>query len=43
MTEYNEYFETGGGKWFYTQNKPGTKWFDTVDNSNMLSTASLGI
>jgi len=33
MVEYSEYFEQGGGKWFYTQNKPGTKWFDNVNNS----------
>ena len=31
--EYSEYANiSNGGKWFYTQNKPGTKWFDTVDN-----------
>jgi len=31
--EYSEYANiSNGGKWFYTQNKPGTEWFDTVDN-----------
>ena len=28
-----EYGVIGGGRWYYTQNKPGTKWFDNVDNS----------
>lgn len=29
----NEYNALRGGNWYYTQNKPGTKWFDTVNNS----------
>ena len=29
----DEYGSLAGGSWFYTQNKPGTKWFDRVDNN----------
>ncbi len=28
----DEYAAIHGGKWYYAQNKPGTKWFDLVDN-----------
>lgn len=32
--EYNEYtVESGGGFWYYKQDKPGTEWFDHADNS----------
>ena len=27
------YSKTSGGKWAYTQRRPGTPWFDKVDNS----------
>jgi hypothetical protein len=27
------YSKTSGGKWFYSQRRPGTPWFDKVDNS----------
>ena len=30
---FSEYAEISGGRWFYTHNKPGTKWFDDVANS----------
>jgi len=35
INEYNEYqpLESGGGLWFYKQDKPGTEWFDNVSNS----------
>lgn len=28
-----EYTPVHGGKWYYTQDKPGTAWFDTVSNT----------
>lgn len=30
---YLEYEILHGGKWFYAQNQPGTKWYDNVSNS----------
>ncbi|MFW6015788.1 MAG: hypothetical protein ACOCRK_05075, partial [bacterium] len=38
IVPYSEYKEeefsiSGGGVWYYTQNTPGTKWFDIVDNN----------
>ncbi len=33
INEYNEYLaESGGGLWYYKQDKPGTEWFDHADN-----------
>lgn len=29
----DEYLPIHGGNWYYTQNKPGTPWFDKVDNT----------
>lgn len=42
VNEYNEYegelvsesaAESGGGFWYYKQDRPGTEWFDHADNS----------
>lgn len=33
INEYNEYMEeSGGGLWYYKQDKPGSEWFDHADN-----------
>jgi hypothetical protein len=34
MATFNEYRDVTGGVFYYTQNRPGTKWFDSVNNSN---------
>ena len=31
--ELSPYSKTSGGKWFYTQRRPGSPWFDKVDNA----------
>ena len=33
LSVYGEYERITGGKWYYSQNKPGSRWYDTVDNS----------
>jgi hypothetical protein len=34
-SEYNEYnVESGGGLWYYKQDKPGSEWFDNASNSS---------
>ena len=30
--ELGEYGRMGGGQWYYSHNRPGTKWFDGVNN-----------
>ena len=34
INEYSEYIaESGGGLWYYKQDRPGTEWFDHADNT----------
>ena len=32
FSEYSEYGFIGGGRWYYTHNRPGTPWYDYVDH-----------